>query len=654
MMTTNQSLGWASLLDSKAPEGAVLLGALFTTYDRTDERLLVEDVLPSLLGLKHGPFDLVERSFFLLELDERLKQLHDRIVVVSSTLRDEPGDDDSAMSAGIYGWVWRSIRQLTVGKNGDAVQHAKLWMLHWTKDGAEFLEIVVSSCNLTRSAFRHQIQAAWRVCLPLQQKSTNVRLNGWGVLPEFMRALASSSGGETHLDGFINLLSRADCPQGITFVASVPGSHDRRTPWGAAGLRDIIPAGRGTTSATVFSPYIGSWDENSLNQWCAYFEGKPERISLVWIDKDHPWSDKWILPTSTLKNHVGVGGALLHLRHDGIDQKKSNSLHVEHRTSDIRWSHAKLYAFKRGRTQSLLLTSANFSTSAWGKVEGGKLTIKNFELGVCIEQANSPFENLSKFLDISNAATSSNKLIIGSRLISWAQATWDGKNILVECRSKKEVTGQIISRKKSPRISQWKKTTNGIHSTSIPWKDEKNAPASVLLKCETEQLNVVVFDSRKLKDRERSLPDEIDESEVQSIRDRLLFEQYGGKAVTDIESEPDAEVDADLPQDGDNQNADDSNGDTSVNNNDSYAVEALTAARQKLNVVDNWAARVIQAEQVSSERVLEMLSRDGRLLMEAFTRLHAQAEEGGSHNTGAIIAAEEMELRLKQLPKESR
>ena len=41
-------------------------------------------------------------------------------------------------------------------------------------------------------------------------------------------------------------------------------------------------------------------------------------------------------------------------------------------------------------------------------------------------------------------------------------------------------------------------------------------------------------------------------------------------------------------------------------------------------------------------------------LMEAFTRLHAQAEEGGSHNTGAIIAAEEMELRLKQLPKESR
>jgi len=255
-------------------------------------------------------------------------------------------------------------------------------------------------------------------------------------------------------------------------------------------------------------------------------------------------------------------------------------------------------------------------------------------------------------LDISDAATSSNKLIIGSRFISWAQATWDGKNILVECRSKKEVTGQIISRKKSPRISQWEKTTNGIHSTIIPWKDEKNTPASVLLKCETEQLNVVVFDSRKLKDRERSLPDEIDESEVQSIRDRLLFEQYGGKAVTDTESEPD--VDADLPQDGDNQNADDSNGDTSVNNNDSYAVEALTAARQKLNVVDNWAARVIQAEQVSSKRVLEMLSRDGRLLMEAFTRLHAQAEEGGSHNIGAIIAAEEMELRLKQLPKESR
>ena len=650
-MTTNGSLGWASMLDSKAPEGAALLGALFTTYDRADERLLVEDVLPSLLGLKHGPFDLTDRSFFLLELDERLKKLHDRIVVISSTSRDEPGDDDSALSSGMYSWIWRSIRQLSVGKNGDAVQHAKLWMLHWIKDGSEYLEIVVSSCNLTRSAFRHQIQSAWRICLPLLQKPTNTRLKGWGILPEFMRELGTSSGGEIQIERFVSLLSRIDCPAEITFVASVPGKHANRAPWGAAGLRNIIPAGRGTVNATVFSPYVGSWEANTLNQWCENFEGKPDRISLIWIDKNHPWSAKWILPKATLTNYVAAGGTVLNLRHVLNDQRKTDSLHVDHRTNDDRWSHAKLYVFKRGRTRSLLLTSANFSTSAWGKIEGGKLTINNFELGVCIEQANSPFEGLTEFADIGDAATSSNKLIIGTKIISWAQASWDGKKVLVECRSNQEVTGQILSRKKPKSISQWKNGANGNRSSLVPWNDSENLPTSVLLKSETERLNIVVFDNRALSEREDCFPDEVDKSEVQRIRDRLLFEQYGGKALT--EDDTDSDTDADFPQSEDDQNFEESDKDTSVNY-DSYAVEALTSARQHLNVVDNWAGQVLQTVKGCSELVLQMLSRDGQLLMDAFNRLYTKAKERGSDETGARIAAEEMELRLKQLPKESR
>jgi len=650
-MTTNGSLGWGALLDSKVPEGAALLGALFTTYDRADERLLVEDVLPSLMGLKHGPFDLTDRSFFLLELDERLKKLHDRIVVISSTLKDEPGDDDSAVSGGMYSWIWRSIRQLSVGKNGDAVQHAKLWMLHWIKDGNEYLEIVISSCNLTRSAFRHQIQSAWRVCLPLQPKPANTRLNGWGVLPEFMRELGISSGGERYVDRFINLLSRTECPAGITFVASVPGKHTHRAPWGAAGLRNILPTGRGTVNATVFSPYIGSWEANTLNQWCENFEGKPDRISLVWIDKDHPWSTKWLLPEASLSNHIAAGGTLLHMRHVLGDQKKTDSLHIDHRPNDDRWSHAKLYAFKRGRTRSLLLTSANFSTSAWGKIEGGKLTINNFELGVCIEQANSPFEGLDEFADIGDAATSSNKLMIGSKIISWAQASWDGKKVLVECRSNQEVTGQILSRKKPKSVSEWEKGANGIRSMLVPWNDSENTPTSVLLKCGTERLNVVVFDNRAMSEREDCFPDEIDQTEAQHIRDRLLFEQYGGKALT--EDETDSDMDAEFPQGEEDQNFGEPDKDISANN-DSYAVEALTSARQHLNVVDNWADRVMRTDQGCSEIVLSMLNRDGQLLMDAFTRLYSKAEERGSYETGARIAAEEMELRLEQLPKEGR
>ena len=109
-----------------------------------------------------------ERQYFLLELDQRLKQLHDHLVVVSSTAREEPADAEEGES-GTYGWIWRSIRHLTVGRRGRAVQHAKLWLLHWVadEDGVEYLEIVVSSANLTRAAFKGQLQAAWRACIEL-------------------------------------------------------------------------------------------------------------------------------------------------------------------------------------------------------------------------------------------------------------------------------------------------------------------------------------------------------------------------------------------------------------------------------------------------------------------------------------------------------
>ena len=162
---SNAEFGWQSLLHTDAPPACPLQAALFTTYDRADERLLAEHLLPRLLRLSREPDgEGAERQYFLLELDRRLKQLHDRLVVVSSTAREEPADAEEGESA-TYGWVWRSVRHLTVGRRGKAVQHAKLWLLHWgppDADGVERLEIVVSSANLTRAAFRGQLQAAWR------------------------------------------------------------------------------------------------------------------------------------------------------------------------------------------------------------------------------------------------------------------------------------------------------------------------------------------------------------------------------------------------------------------------------------------------------------------------------------------------------------
>lgn len=639
-MTSGKDLGWEPLLNSVAPDGCGLEAALFTTYDRADERLLVENLLPELLQLNHETGgETAERKYFLLELNDRLKQLHDRIVVVSSTLREETSADETDPSDGTYGWIWRSIRHLTVGKSGKAVQHAKLWMLHWVApEGSQYLEIVVSSANLTRAAFRQQIQAAWRVCLPLAPQSSKARLSTWGVLPVFMRELAASTGDDTHLESFIKLLARTECPPGILFVASVPGKHAPGTIWGAAGLRSVIPAGRGAVSASVLSPFVGAWTADSLQQWCTRFEGKPKALSLVWINKDHPWVPHWLLPVTTLKHLTAAGITLLHLQFEPNNDKLTDHFHDEHRGNDPRWSHAKVYAFRRGNSQRLLLTSANFSQAAWGKqAPSGELTIENFELGVCIEQADWPFDDgdLKKFTEYQDIATTTNKLLRSTRLISWAQAAWNGKRILLECKSQRAVTGQVVSRNDPLPITQWKVTTDGMFTAQIRWTDSKQAPQSVSLKCGSEALNVPVFDARPLAARENSFPDEVSEADVQAMRDKLLFERYGGKAATDEESDL-----SETSEDANSIKAGDKRGESG--STDSYAVESFVLARQHLQIVDTWASRVAQAKRGSSEFTLKVLQRDGQLLMEAFARTDRDCND-----TGARLAAEELALRLK-------
>ena len=51
-------LGWESLLNSDAPSGARLKAALLTSYEHSDERMLVEHLLPMLLKLEHEPREM--------------------------------------------------------------------------------------------------------------------------------------------------------------------------------------------------------------------------------------------------------------------------------------------------------------------------------------------------------------------------------------------------------------------------------------------------------------------------------------------------------------------------------------------------------------------------------------------------------------------
>lgn len=655
---SSTTFGWESLLRTDAPSGCSLKAALFTTYDRPDERLVVEHLLPLLLKLNREPNgEGAERPYFLLELDRRLKQLHDHLVVVSSTAREEPTDAEEGES-GTYGWIWGSIRHLTVGSRRKAVQHAKLWLLHWgapDADGVEYLEIVVSSANLTRAAFKGQLQAAWRACIELHPKRSEARLDGWGVLPDFLRELAASAGDDARLTPFVELLARADRPAGVSFVASVPGTHSRQvlrsTPWGAAGLREIAPSGRGTVSVAILSPYVGSWSADALSRWCAPFAGSAERLALVWIDKNHLWAraGRWLLPEATLKTLTELDATVLKLRHEPDDSEETNRFHEKHRPADDRWSHAKVYSFRRGTSHRLLVTSANFSTSAWGsESHDGKLTIENFELGVCIEQATWPFTNLEAFEDEKDVATESTLRSRGSAFITWAQAAWDGNKVNVDCRCEadRELAGALQSRGEWTPIINWiVDADNRLRSAQVPWADSKRPPLLVELTCEQQTVIVAVFDERSAQDREDTLPPEVDEDVAQAMRDELLFEGYGGRVAADAEG--------DEPTDGDHALDEDDEGDK-VGRTDSYSVPAFALARRHLGVVDNWADQLKRTDtRDTGELERQWFRRDGELLIEAFERqADRDGKKGSAWAIGAKLAAEELALRLKHFRKE--
>lgn len=686
---SNAEFGWESLLDTSAPPECSLKAALFTTYDRADERLLVEHLLPLLLKLGREPDgEGTERQYFLLELDRRLKQLHDQLVVVSSTVREEPGDSEEGQIES-YGWIWGSIRHLTVGSRRKAVQHAKFWLLHWgaaDTGGVEYIELVVSSANLTSAAFKVQMQAAWRARIELRSQRSASRLARWGVLPAFLQELAASAGDDGRLAPFVELLARADCPEGVTFVASVPGSHSRqtlrRTPWGAAGLGTIAPLGRGAVRVSILSPFIGSWSPASLSRWCAEFKSSPDCLELVWIDKNHPWArdKRWLLPETTLKTLTGARAILLHLRNEPNDYSGTDRFHEQHRPTDPRWSHAKVYLFKRGTSRRLLVTSANFSTSAWGS-EGlhGELTIENFELGVCIEQAAWPFEDLDVFEDEENAATVAELPRRGAALITWARAVWNGKLVAIDCRcdAKHELLGEIDSAGAWTPITAWTKGADAsLCSARVPWPDSKRSPSFVRLTCDDETLNVVVFDERPSREREDSVPPEVDENVVQTMRDELLFEQYGGRIAGDVDDEP-ATDQADESEDGhESTDHDQTPEDARLRNvkagdaaegsgteeenevgiaerTDSYAIPAFVLARQHLHVVDNWAERVkLAANHATEEFERQVLRRDGELLIEAFQRQAGRDEKKGMARAfGAKLAAEELIIRLMHFPE---
>jgi hypothetical protein len=668
-LMTEQELGWEPLLHTDAPKGCVLKAAMFTTHDRPDATFVAEHLLPVFLQLSHQPeATKQEHTCFTVELHRRLEELRGKVAIVSSSVFEEPSFENER-ATGPYDWIWQFVRALTTGRTGRAIQHAKLWLAHWgegDESGCEFLEIVISSANLTRSSFTGQLQAAWRALIPLGSARTKAHTESWGPLPAFLEALEESTGNTELLGLFRQLLGRASCPAGTTILASVPGRHTSRTlthtPYGVAGLARVAPRGRGRLSLSILSPFVGAWRDLELAAWTERLTIKPGQVSVLWIDRDHPWARGgcWHLAPETLDSFHAADVSMLQLFHEP-NSAAFDSFHDEHRAADERWSHAKLYFFEKGSVRRIVLTSANFSQSAWGcPTTNGGLDIKNFELGVCVQDVTWPFSSSDSFDDPNDIATTPvppNSLLLAP---IWAAATWDGTAVNIECSAANipDIVGTVRGSKQACSIRGWARVTEkSCCSASVDWPNRYGAPESVRLQYLGETVEVSVFDVRPTDERALGGPPDVTGEFAQQLKDRLLFEEYDGlvasdqfdvKAMTNGSAPPLPELDEFVWVDDVAQSVSPEGVERTM---DSYEVPAFTLARRQLRIVDCWASKIARAEKREHGAFeLQCERRKGQLLIEAFERAAVDHElRGRGYGMGAKIAAGEMTVRLSLL-----
>jgi tyrosyl-DNA phosphodiesterase len=212
------------------PNAGTVHSALLTTYDLPDPVLLVEEILPRWFNLdREASSDDAANRLFLVELVAELQRRQGRLSIFSSAV---------LLGQQSQHWIWSHVNRHFTGVRGPAVQHAKLWLLHRINgDGVEHVDIHVSSTNLTRSAVREQLQAGFRCRAQVWSTTSKSALSRWGSLVPFLEELGSHSGpaGIAAVTPWLDLLARCRCPEGITFVGSIPGTHSGHG-WGVRAL----------------------------------------------------------------------------------------------------------------------------------------------------------------------------------------------------------------------------------------------------------------------------------------------------------------------------------------------------------------------------------------------------------------------------------
>ena len=596
---------WKEVLPAP-PAGCELREAWMTSFEPPDARLLVEDLLPALFGMNRSlSQDRNEKTLFFGELGNYLGRVP--LTVISSMPRGA-GEDRP------YPWLWQYVKRCYVGSQTHAVQHAKLWAFHWGKGKEEWLELHVSSTNLTGSAFKNQLQAGWTVALELG--NAGVGEQSWGALIPFLRALGTSAGTDA-TDRLIKLLGRATCPDGVTFIAGFPGQA--RGDRAARQLEERFKP----SQIHILAPTIGDWNGKDLKMWSEAIGVPLGKVHLKWISQSHPWAESggWALTESAKKNLERGGVQIECLPEEG------EQFTPEYHDANKRWSHAKLYLMRSGRKRRrlLLVTSANWTASAWGTEERAP---SNFELGVAIESEWTALEDIGERFPSGTAVFCIDRLDKeeGESALQWAAASWDGKYIALQARStdgETPISVSVIGMDDARERAEFAKAAT---EATLPWSDVQRVPLTArFVQGNGAPLEVDVFDTRPLAERLRMPLPEVDPEQAQKLRDQFLLERYGGPAV-DVDS---------IHQDVERQPAEKGGAASAAD----YTVKAWADARAAFGVVDQWRKAFNDA---SDPLQIERVRLDGEALRALYQRLGDVASK---------LAAEELCWRLEVIGK---
>jgi hypothetical protein len=291
---------------------------------------------------------------------------------------------------------------------------------------------------------------------------------------------------------------------------------------------------------------------------------------------------------------------------------------------------------KLRRGKAVVVTSANFSGSAWGRMKGERLDITNFELGVWIDGADWPIQPpaLSVFADDEQPFATDDVGEFATDDIRWVQAAWDGRAVTVDVRTRGARPSAVFKATRgSGRPSSTlrpHKTVKKRWSASVEWRDLSDPPLAVHVRA-GESLRVVpVADERaRCKLGDLCIP-EVTPERLQEIKDARLLERYGAMAVEDTLA-----VEA-LKRRGGSNGAGKSSG--------VYSVLAFERARELFQTIDAWQAALDGALDPASR---QQVHSDGHRMLAAIERIDSPSARKTREHVAAICAANELRSRLE-------